>query len=313
MRVLLLGATGALGSHLVPQLIKQGHTVSGTTRSLAKASRLSGTGAKAVVVDALDREALISAVRRDKPDALVRQLTAIPPRLDMRHFDRDFEPTNRLRTEGTDNMLAAARAAGVKRILAQSFAGWTYAREGSRIKTEEDPFDPTPPREFRRTLKSIQYLEQAVRDDPEIAGIVLRYGAFYGPETSLARARTLVDEVLRRRFPLVGNGQGVWTFIHITDAARATVAAVERGAPGVYNVADDEPAPVWQWLPALAVAVGAPPPRRLPAWLARILIGQHAVTLMTENRGASNAKAKRELIWNHGYLSWRQGFVTGLD
>ena len=229
MRVFLLGATGALGTHLVPQLISQRHTVTGTTRSPAKANKLIEQGAQAAVLDALDREALIEAVQRAQPEVLIHQLTAIPPRLDMRHFDREFQSTNRLRTEGTDNAVAAALRAGVRRVIAQSFAGWTYAREGGRIKTEEDPFDPAPPAQFRRTLKAIQYLEQAVGGERGVEGIILRYGAFYGPKTSLARNGTHVEDVRQRKFPRVGNGQGVWSFIHIADAAAATVAAVERG------------------------------------------------------------------------------------
>ena len=229
MRVFLLGATGALGTQLVPQLISQRHTVTGTTRSPAKANKLTEQGAQAAVLDALDREALIEAVQRAQPEVLIHQLTAIPSRLDMRHFDREFQSTNRLRTEGTDNAVAAALRAGVRRMIAQSFAGWTYAREGGRIKTEEDPFDPAPPAEFRRTLKAIQYLEQTVGGERGVEGMILRYGAFYGPETSLARNGTHVEDVRRRKFPLVGNGQGVWSFIHIADAASATVAAVERG------------------------------------------------------------------------------------
>jgi nucleoside-diphosphate-sugar epimerase len=311
MRVLVLGATGALGSHLMPQLVSQGYQVSGTTRSPERARRLNETGVNGIVVDALDREALIAAVRSTAPDVLIHQLTAIPPRLNMRHFDREFQNTSRLRTEGTDNVLAAARASGVGRIIAQSFAGWSYAREGGPIKTEQDRFDPSPPRAFRRTLHAIEYLERSLLGQSDIEPIVLRYGAFYGPQTSLGRGGTHIDDVLRRRFPLVGNGGGRWSFLHIADAAAATLAAVQRGAPGVYNIVDDEPAAVAQWLPALARAVGAPPPRRVPAWLVRI-IGEHAVTLMTENRGASNAKARRELIWAPRYSSWRQGFITGL-
>lgn len=312
MRVFLLGATGALGTHLVPQLIREGHTVFGATRSQGNTKALNEMGAQGVVVDALDRNALIAAVQSVQPEVLIHQMTAIPPRLDMRHFDRDFQLTNRLRTEGTGNVLAAARSAAVRRVVAQSFAGWTYARDGGAIKTEEDPFDPDPPYEFRRTLKAIEYLEHAIGAEQHIQGLILRYGAFYGPRTSISRAGTHIDDVRRRRFPLVGNGQGVWSFIHIADAASATLAAVEGGAPGVYNVVDDEPAPVAKWLPALAAAVGARPPLHVPAWLAQIIIGKHAVTLMTQNRGASNEKAKRDLMWQPAFSSWRQGFATGL-
>ena len=227
-----------------------------------------------------------------RPDAIVHQLTAIPANLNLRRFDREFALTNRLRTEGTDNLLAAARAAGVRRVVAQSFAGWTYERAGGSVKTEEDPLDPDPPPAFRRTLDAIRYLEAALQAAAGIDTVALRYGWFYGPGTSLGRGAALLDAIRRRQLPIVGNGTGIWSFIHIADAAAATVAALQRGAPGIYNVADDEPAPVREWLPFLANAIGAPPPRRVPSWLARILIGHHGVVLMNESRGCSNKKAK---------------------
>ena len=247
-----------------------------------------------------------------RPDAIVHQLTAIPANLNLRRFDREFALTNRLRTEGTDNLLAAARAAGVRRVVAQSFAGWTYERAGGSVKTEDDPLDPDPPPAFRRTLDAIRYLEAALQAAEGIKTIALRYGWFYGPGTSLGRGGALLHAIRRRQMPIVGSGTGIWSFIHIADAAAATVAALQRGAPGIYNVADDEPAPVCEWLPFLANAIGAPPPRRVPSWLGRILIGHHGIVLMNETRGCSNKKAKSALDWRPRYASWRTGFIDGL-
>jgi nucleoside-diphosphate-sugar epimerase len=244
---------------------------------------------------------------------VVHQLTALSSLgINMRRFDRAFALTNRLRTGGTDHLVAAARAAGAHRFVAQGFAGWPYAREGSPVKTEEDPLDPNPPRGFRRTLDAIRHLEATVLDAEGLEGIVLRYGSFYEPETSLGVGGVHLEAIHAHRFPIVGRGTGVWSFIHIDDAARATVVAIERGAPGVYNIVDDHPAPVSEWLPALAAAIGAKPPRRVPFWLARLVAGEHGVALMTEVRGASNTKAKRELGWQPAYRSWRQGFTEGL-
>jgi len=268
-------------------------------------------GAKPVVADALDPDQVAEAVGRANPEVIVHELTAIGA-VDMRHMDRDFAATNRLRTEGTDNLLAAARAAGARRLVAQSFAGWPFARLGGPVKTEEDPLDPDPPAKLRRTLDAIRHLEAAVLGAEGIEGVVLRYGGFYGPGTSAGVGGYLLDDLRRRRLPIVGAGTGVWSFIHIDDAAAATVAAVERGAPGLYQIVDDDPAPVSEWLPALAEAAGARPPRRVPVWAARLLAGEHGVILMTEIRGADNAKAKRELGWRPAYASWRQGFRTGL-
>jgi nucleoside-diphosphate-sugar epimerase len=228
----------------------------------------------------------------------------------MRYFDRDFALTNRLRSEGTDHLLAAAQASGARRFVAQSFAGWPYARAGATVKSEEDPLDPDPPAAFRRTLAAIRHLEDAVLGAHGVDGVVLRYGAFYGPGTSLGEGGAHLETVRRRRFPIVGSGAGVWSFVHIDDAAAATAAAVERGAPGVYNVVDDEPAPVAEWLPALAAAHGAKPPLHVPAFVGRLVAGAHTVALMTEIRGASNAKARRELGWQPRYPSWREGFAA---
>ncbi len=312
MRIFIAGATGAIGRRLVPLLVASGHDVLGTTRSPEKAEGLRAAGAEPVVVDALDRDAVMAAMLRAEPEVVVHQLTAIPERADFRNLDRVFALTNRLRTDGTDHLLAAARATGVRRFVAQSFAGWPYARVGSPVKAEEDPLDPDPPATSRETLAALRHLEGAVLNAEGLEGVVLRYGGFYGPGTSLGEGGFHLEEVRRRRFPIVGTGSGIWSFVHIEDAAAATVAAIERGAPGVYNVVDDEPAPVSEWLPALARAAGAKPPRRVPAWLARLLAGEQAVAMMTECRGASNAKAKRELGWRPRYESWRRGFVEGL-
>jgi nucleoside-diphosphate-sugar epimerase len=301
MRVFVAGASGAIGARLVPQLVERGHEVVGTSRSLEKADRLRTSGAEPVVLDVLDPPAVREAVAAARPDAIVHQATALAGLTDFKHFDRSFALTNRLRTEGTDALLAAAREAGVGRFVAQSFAGWPYAREGGPVKTEADPLDSTPVPAMRETLAAIRHLEQAVVG---AGGVVLRYGGFYGSPDDAQ-----LEIVRKRRFPIVGDGGGVWSYIHLDDAAAATVLALERGAPGVYNIVDDEPAPVREWLPALAAAIGAKPPRRIPRWLARVVAGEAGVVLMTEIRGASNAKAKQELGWTLRYPSWRQGFV----
>jgi nucleoside-diphosphate-sugar epimerase len=313
MRVFVAGATGALGRQLVPRLIAGGHQVAGMTTRPEKAEMVRGWGATPVVANALDPESVGVAVSEFAPEALVHQLTALSGGIDQRHLERDFAPTNRLRTEATDHLLSAGRAAGVNRFVAQSFAGWPYARAGGAVKLEEDPLDPSPPAALGPTLDAIRHLERAVVGAEWANGIVLRYGAFYGPGTGLATdpPGEQAQVVRRRRFPLVGGGDGVWSFVHIEDAASATVSALERGAPGVYNVVDDEPAPMREWLPALATALGAKPPRRLPRWLGRLAAGEAAVVMMTESRGASNAKAKRELGWSPRHPSWRQGFSNG--
>jgi 2-alkyl-3-oxoalkanoate reductase len=300
MRIFVAGASGAIGARLVPQLIRRGHEVIGTSRSPEKAERLHALGAEAVALDLLEREAVRKAVAAAEPDAVVHQATALTGESDVKHFDQTFAQTNRLRTEGTVALLAAAREAGVGRLVAQSYAGWPYARVGGPVKTEEDPLDPEPAAEMRETLAAIRHLEAAVVAE---RGIVLRYGGFYGsPEDAQ------LEPVRKRQFPLVGDGAAVWSFVHLEDAASATVLALERGKPGIYNIVDDDPAPVREWLPALAAVLGAKPPRRVPRWLARLLAGESGVVLMTEIRGASNAKAKAELGWTLRYQSWRQGF-----
>jgi 2-alkyl-3-oxoalkanoate reductase len=302
MRVFLAGATGAIGARLTSQLVERGHEVVGTTRSREKADRLRAQGAEPVLLDLLDGTAVRDAVAAARPDAIVQEATALTGLSDFKHFDRSFAQTNRLRTDGTENLLAAAREAGVGRFVAQSYGGWPYAREGGPVKTEEDPLDPTPVAGMHESLAAIRHLEQAVG---EARGIALRYGGFYGSPDDAQ-----LELVRRRRFPIVGDGDGIWSFVHLDDATAATVLALERGEPGVYNVVDDEPAPVREWLPALAAAIGAKPPRRVPRWLARLLAGEPGVALMTDIRGASNAKAKRELGWTLRYPSWRQGFVA---
>jgi nucleoside-diphosphate-sugar epimerase len=301
MRVFVAGATGAIGTRLVSQLVRQGHEVYGTSRSSKRAAALRARGAEPVVLDLLDGGAVQEAVAAARPDVIVHQATALAGMSDIRRFDRGFALTNRLRTEGTDALLAAARRAGVQRVVAQSYAGWPYARDGGPVKTEEDPLDPHPARAMRESLAAIRHLEQAVVG---AGGMALRYGGFYGSPDDVQ-----LELVRRRRFPIVADGGGIWSFVHLDDAAAATVLAVERGAPGVYNIVDDEPAPVREWLPALAAAIGAKPPRKVPRWLARLVAGESGVVLMTEIRGASNAKAKRELGWMLQHPSWRQGFA----
>jgi len=309
MRIFVAGATGAMGRQLVPRLLAAGHAVVGTTRSDAKRAALYELGAEPVVLDALDADQVAAAVRAAQPDAIVHELTSLST-LDLRHFDRDFAMTNRLRTEGTDHLLAAGRAVGVRRFIAQSFTSWPYARTGGPVKSEEEPLDPTPAREMRESLAAIRHLEDAVTGAGWTEGIVLRYGGFYGPGTSLAPGGEQFEMVRRRRIPVVGNGAGVWSFVHIADAAEATVAAVERGRRGIYNVVDDDPAPVADWLPVLAAGLGAPRPLRVPRLVGRVVAGQAGAVMMTEVRGASNAKAKRELGWRPRHPSWREGFAA---
>jgi nucleoside-diphosphate-sugar epimerase len=302
MRVFVAGASGAIGTRLVAQLIDRGHEVIGTSRSRANAERVRALGATPVALDVLDAPAVREAVLEAEPDAIVHQATALADLRFARKLDRTFAQTNRLRTEGTDALLAAAREGGVRRFAAQSFASYRYAREGGPVKTEGDPLDPTPVATMRETSAAMRYLDEAVS---EAGGIALRYGGFYG-----AANDGLIEPVRRRRFPIVGDGGGVSSFIHLDDAASATVLALEHGGGGIYNVVDDEPAPVREWLPVLANVLGAKPPRRFPRWLARLFAGEAAVMMGTEARGASNAKARRELGWAPRYPSWRQGFVA---
>jgi len=319
MRVFVAGATGVLGRELVPQLVARGHEVVGMTRTASKQDLLRSLGARPVVADALDPDAVAQAVASAEPEVIVHQLTALSGELsarDMRHPERSFAATmtNRLRTEATDHLLAAGRAVGARRVVAQSFGAFRFARTGGPVQTEADPLDPDPPRALGTAQAGYLYLERAVTTIEWGEGLALRYGGFYGPGTSISLApdAVMAAPIRKRRLPIIGNGGGVFSHVHIEDAAAATAVAVERGRPGVYNVVDDEPAPVREWLPVLASALGAKPPRRVPRWLGRLAAGEMATVMMTEVRGASNEKVKRELGWEPRYASWRQGFARGL-
>jgi 2-alkyl-3-oxoalkanoate reductase len=307
MRIFVAGATGAVGRRLVPRLVQAGHTVVGLTRTPAKMDLLRQWGAEPAVADALDKTAVHAAVSAARPDVIVHELTDLKGVSDPRRFDRVFANSNRLRTIGTDHLLAAARDCGVKRMVVQSFCGWPYARTDGPVKCEDDPFDPDPPHEMRRTLDALIYLERIVTTATDLEGVVLRYGSFYGPDTGVLDP-DLIQQIRRRRMPIIGGGTAWWSFLHIEDAAEATALAVERGA-GIYNIVDDEPAPVHAWLTAMAQLLDAKPPRHVPAWLARLVVGKPLVAMMTEQRAGSNAKAKRELGWQPRHPSWRQGFA----
>jgi 2-alkyl-3-oxoalkanoate reductase len=310
MRIFVAGATGAVGCPLVSALITAGHSVVGLTRTAAKADAIRRMGAEPVVADGLDAAAIDAAVTSARPDVIIHDMTDLNGATDLRHFNRTFANSNRLRTTGTDYLLAAARKAGVRRLIAQSYCGWPYARSGVAVKTEADELDPDPPEELRPTLEAIRYLEQAVTGSPDPEGIVLRYGAFYGPDTGMLD-HTMIEQIRHRRVPLIGDGGGWWSFVHVDDAAAATVRAVERGKPGsIYNIVDDEPAQVSQWLPALAQMLGAKPPFHLPAWIARLAAGEHMVSMMTQVRAGSNIWAKRDLDWEPVHPSWREGFAV---
>ena len=307
MRVFVAGATGAIGRPLVAKLVERGHEVVGTTRSESRAGELRALGAEPSVVDALDATAVKLAVEEARPDVIVHELTAIEGiGSNMRRFDEAFAATNRLRTEGLDNLLAAARSVGA-RFVAQSFAAWTYERTGDWVKDEDAPFDPNPPKGVRETHAAIRYLEQQVLD---YGGIVLRYGGFYGPGTSMDPGGEQFEAIRKRRFPVVGDGAGMMSLIHVDDGAAASVLAVEHGEPGIYNIVEDDPKPVRELVPLLAESAGAKPPRHLPGWLARIVAGEAAMAMMTSARGASNEKAKRELGWQPRHPSWRGGFAA---
>jgi nucleoside-diphosphate-sugar epimerase len=311
MRVLVAGATGAIGRRLVPKLVEAGHDVVGMTRSPEKAGALRDAGAQPAVADALDAGAVQAAVREARPEVVVNQLTAIPKAINPRAMARQFALTNRLRSEGTAHLVAAARAAGARRVVAQSVA-FAYAPRAEGLHAEEETLFLDAPAPFASTVRALHELETATLGADDLEGVVLRYGYFYGPGTAYAADGSIAEQVRRRRFPIVGRGSGIWSFIHVEDAARATLAAIEDSAQGAYNVVDDEPAPVSEWLPAYADAIGARSPRRAPAPIARIVAGPWAVFMMTRLRGASNAKAKRELSWEPRPASWRQGFVEAL-
>jgi len=308
MRVFVAGASGAVGKRLVPMLLTNGHQVTGTATTTKSAAAIRSLGADAVVVDGLDAAGIGEAVARAEPDAIIHEMTALSGNPDFRHFDRWFALTNRLRTEGTEHLLAAAKASGVKRFVAQSFTGWSNSRVGSWIKTEDDPLDPHPVKAQTETLAAIRYLERAVLEAP-LEGIVVRYGGLYGPGSS----ETLAAILRKRMFPVIGDGAGIVSSTHVDDAASGTLAALERGRPGIYNIVDDDPAPTRVFIPAIAEVLGAPKPLHIPAWLGRLLAGDVAVVMMTEGRGSSNAKAKRELDWQPMWPSWRDGFRSGLD
>lgn len=303
-RVLVAGATGAVGMSLVPALVARGHTVGALSRRRDRVP----PEITHFAVDALDPQAVMGACEAFAPEVIIHELTALPPATSLWRFDRDFEVTNRLRTEGTRNLLAAARRCGADRFVAQSFCGWPYTRAGSWVKTEADPLDPTPPARLRTTIDAILELEALVLDAADLKGVMLRYGGFYGPNTHLAPGSAMAEAVRKRRFPLIGRARAVWSFAHIEDVASATAAAAESDVPGLFNVVDDEPAPIAEWLPFLARAMGAPAPRRLPMWLARLLLPEHLRVMMTEARGGSNALFKRTFAWEPRYPSWRVGF-----
>jgi 2-alkyl-3-oxoalkanoate reductase len=309
MRILVAGATGAVGRPLVPELVSAGHSVGGLTRSAAKAEMIRHMGAEPFIADGFDAAAIGAAFRSFEPEIVIHEMTGLRGQMDLVHFDRSFAATNRLRTEGTDLLLTEARKVGARRFIAQSYCGWTFARSGDRVKSESDALDPNPPEEFRGTLEAIKHLERTVTRSAQPEGIVLRYGSFYGPGTGVFEPSS-IDQIRRRRMPLVGSGEGWWSFLHVEDAATATAAAVEHADAGnIYNIVDDEPAPVKEWLPALAALLGARPPLHVPAWLGRLLAGEHLVAMMTEVRAASNAKAKQALAWQPVHASWRTGFA----
>jgi nucleoside-diphosphate-sugar epimerase len=293
-------------------LVERGHEVAGTTRSQGKVDELRAVGAQPLVVDALDRGQTLDAVGKFQPEVIIHQLTAIGGKTDLRHFDDWFAGTNRLRVAGTDYLVEAAQQSGVRRIVAQSFGGWPYARTGGPVKTETDPLDPRPAGNSRQTLAAIQHLEKAVLTPSGVEGVVLRYGGFYGPGNAIGRGGEMLDMVRQRKLPVVGAGTGIASFLHIDDAASAAVVAAEGGPAGIYNIVDDEPAPVRVWLPYLAQAIGAKPPRHVPGWLVRPILGEYAMNVMLSARGASNAKARTELGWTPTFPTWREGFRTGL-
>ena len=312
MKVFVAGGGGAIGKPLIPKLVARGYEVVGMARSRMSGDRLRGLGVDVVIADALDRPSVIKAVVQARPEIIIHQLTALSQMKSLRNFDREFALTNRLRTDGTDHLLEAARRAGVRRFIAQSYGNWNYQRSGSATKTEDDPFDPNPPVNQKHSLAAIRHLEAAVLGADGIEGIALRYGNFYGPGNGISEEGEIAAQVRRRRLPIIGDGGGIWSFVHIDDAATAAVAAIERGDPGVYNIADDTPAPVADWLTELARALGAKAPRHVPVWLGRLAAGEVTVSMMTEIRGTSNAKAKRELGWTPRYPSYRDGFRHGL-
>jgi nucleoside-diphosphate-sugar epimerase len=309
MKVFVAGGTGAIGIQLVPQLVAAGHDVVATTRSAKGAEEVQRLGGEPAIADGLDEHAMTEAVRRAQPEVVIHEMTALAGKVDLRHFDRWFATTNRLRIQGTDILIRAAREVGARRVIVQSYSGWPNIREGGAVKTEEDPLDPYPPYAMKESMAAIKHVESTVPAAEGLEGVVLRYGPLYGPDTGMTSSEGL-ELVRKGRFPVVGDGAGVWSFVHTADAASATVAALDHGAPGIYNVVDDDPAPASEWLSYLAERAGAKPPRRIPAWLGRIAAGEVPVSMLTQIRGSSNAKAKRELGWEPRYASWREGFAA---
>jgi nucleoside-diphosphate-sugar epimerase len=312
-KVFIAGANGAVGQRMVPRLIKHGYEVTAMVRSLDKVGQARALGAKTVVADALNRDEVMRAVAQAKPDVVIHQLTALSRIKNFKKFDNDFAMTNRLRTESTDYLIAAAQEAGATRFLAQSYGGWTYERTGDALKTEESAFDPNPPANQRKSLEAIRYLEDKTVNAKGMTGIAFRYANFYGPGTSFdSRTGSVTELVRKHQLPLLGDAAGVWSFIHLDDVASAAIAGIERGHAGIYNIVDDDPAPTSVWIPELARILGAKKPMHMPVWLGRLFIGEVGVSMMTQIRGVSNEKAKRELEWMPQYKSWRDGFRRGI-
>jgi len=309
MKVFIAGATGAIGSRLVPLLVAEGHQVIGTSRSAKGTSRIDAAGGHGVIMDGLDADSVRRAVLDAQPDVIVHELTSLAGSINLKKLDSSFAVTNQLRTRATDALLAAGRQAGTSRFVVQSFTGWTNEHTGSWVKTEEDPLEPHPVASARESLAAITHLEAAT---VAAGGLVVRYGPLYGPGQSLGTGGEMLELVAKGKMPVVGGGRGVWSFTHIDDAAMATAAAATRGEPGLYNIVDDDPATVSEWIPVLASAAGGKKPMRIPAWMARPMIGDFGVQWMTTARGSSNAKAKAVLGWAPRYASWREGFRTGL-
>jgi 2-alkyl-3-oxoalkanoate reductase len=312
MKIFLAGSTGVVGRQLLPLLVENKHEVVALIHTPEKSKMVEELGARPVVADVFKKDELLQAIQNTKAEIIIHQLTALTGAGSFKKFDQEFALTNRFRTEVLDTMLEAARDSGARRFIAQSFCGWPYERKGGPVKTEADPLDPEPPKSFSKSLAAIRHLEHAVTTAGNIEGFVMRYGIFYGPGTGFSRDGAIVETIRKRKLPIVGDGNGHWSFVHMKDVARATVAAITNGSPGIYNIVDDDPAPVKTWLPYLAEAVQAKPPRKLPVWLAKFFIGEGGVSMMTKIRGGSNQKAKRELGWQPIYKSWRQGFLEGL-
>ncbi|GAB2659264.1 NAD-dependent epimerase/dehydratase family protein [Kribbella swartbergensis] len=312
MKVLVAGATGGLGRSLVPKLIAAGHEVTGMVRSPSSAAAVRAQGADVALADGLDAVAVKAVVDSVRPEVVVHQMTALRGGIDFKRFDQSFALTNRLRTEGTDNLLAASQAAGVRRFVVQSYAGWNVQKGGSATKTEADPLDPDPVPAQRQTMAAIKHAESVVTNADGIEGVALRYAGFYGPTGDVGKGGSMVRLIQQRKLPLIGDGAGVWSWIHYDDAADATVKAIESDATGIYQIADDDPAPAAVWLPEFARILGAKPPRHIPTWLARLVVGDAGVAAFTTMRGVDNSLAKATFDWQPSYASWREGFRKGL-